>query len=174
VLTAGSRRCQEDPVSLLSGRLEKTTRSSPHHMAQHHPTGSETTPPYATRSSRFSSEPPSVEDDVDVWRYAIVRVACQKRRRTCPASPAPSQMLPPGHLLPWLRPGGKWRITCISPLLKSPPTKSPLQFHRIALHRLLNSPPLHYTADKLHRLVNLRHDEFSASQHTAAQSSVRE
>ena len=37
------------------------------------------------------------------------------------------------------------------------------QFHRIALHRLLNSPPLHYTADKLHRLVNLRHDEFSAS-----------
>jgi len=35
------------------------------------PTGSETTPPYAPRSSRFGSEPPSVED-VDVWRYAIV------------------------------------------------------------------------------------------------------
>ena len=50
-------------------------------MAQHRPTGSETTPPYAPRSSRFGSEPPSVEDDVDVWRYAIVRVACQKRRR---------------------------------------------------------------------------------------------
>jgi len=66
------RRCQEDPVSLPSGRLEKTTRSSPHHVAQHHPTGSETTPPYAPRSSRFGSEPPSVEDDVDVWRYAIV------------------------------------------------------------------------------------------------------
>jgi len=45
------------------------------------PTESETTPPYSPRSSRFSSEPPSVEDDVDVWRYAIVRVACQKRRR---------------------------------------------------------------------------------------------
>ena len=44
---AHGRRCQEDPVSLLSGRLEKTTRSSPHHVAQHHPTGSETTPPYA-------------------------------------------------------------------------------------------------------------------------------
>jgi len=43
-------------------------------------TGSETTPPYAPRSSRFCSEPPSVEDDVDIWRYAIVRVACQKRR----------------------------------------------------------------------------------------------
>jgi len=30
------------------------------------------TPPYAPRSSRFGSEPPSVEDDVDVWRYAVV------------------------------------------------------------------------------------------------------
>jgi len=75
------RRCQEDPVSLPSGRLEKTTRSSPHHVAQHHPTGSQTTPYYAPRSSRFGSEPPFVEDDVNVWRYAILRVACQKRRR---------------------------------------------------------------------------------------------
>jgi len=66
------RRCQEDTVSLPSGRLEKTTRSSPHHVAQHRLTGSETTPPYAPRSSRFGLEPPSVEDDVDVWRYAIV------------------------------------------------------------------------------------------------------
>ena len=66
------RRCQEDPVSLPSGRLEKTTRSSPHYVAQHRPTGSETTTPDAPRSSRFGSEPPSVEDDVDVWRYAIV------------------------------------------------------------------------------------------------------
>ena len=48
------------------------TRSSPHHVAQHRPTGSETTPPYALRSSRFGSVPPSVEDDVDVWLYAIV------------------------------------------------------------------------------------------------------
>jgi len=30
------------------------------------------TPPYAPRRSRFGSEPPSVENDVDVWRYAIV------------------------------------------------------------------------------------------------------
>ena len=75
------RKCQEDPVRLPSDRLEKTTRSSPHHVAQHRPTGSETTPPYAPRSSSFGSEPPSVEDDVDVWRYAIVRVACQKWRR---------------------------------------------------------------------------------------------
>jgi len=41
-------------------------------MAQHRPTGSETTPPYAPRSSRYGSEPPSVEDDIDIWRYAIV------------------------------------------------------------------------------------------------------
>ena len=66
-------------VSLPYGRLEKTTRSSPHHVAQHHPTRSETTPPYAPRS-RFGSELPSVEDDVEVWCYAI-GVACQKRRR---------------------------------------------------------------------------------------------
>ena len=39
--------------------------------AQHRRTGSETTPPYASQSSRFGSEPPSVEDDVDIWRYAI-------------------------------------------------------------------------------------------------------
>jgi len=67
------RRCQEDPVSLPSGRLEKTTRSSPHHVSQHRPTGSETTPPCAPRSSRFGSEPPSVEDDVDVggWSFPV-------------------------------------------------------------------------------------------------------
>jgi len=59
-------------LSLPSGRLEKTTRSSPDHVAQHRPTGSETTPPYVLRSSRFGSEPHSVEDDV--WRYAILQL----------------------------------------------------------------------------------------------------
>ena len=48
--------------------------SSPHHMAQHRPTGSETSPPYAPRSSSFGTEPPSVEDDDDVWRYAILEL----------------------------------------------------------------------------------------------------
>jgi len=38
-------------------------------------------PPYAPRSSRFGSELPSVEDDVDVWCYGNLRVACQKRQR---------------------------------------------------------------------------------------------
>ena len=56
---------------LTSGRLEKTTWWSPHHVAQHHPTWSETTPPYAPRSSRFGLEPPSVEDDVDIWRMVL-------------------------------------------------------------------------------------------------------
>jgi len=71
------RRCQEDPVSFPSGRLEKTTRSSPHHVAQHRPTGSETTPPYAPRSSRYGSEPPSMST------YGATQswVACQKWRR---------------------------------------------------------------------------------------------
>jgi len=53
---------------------DKTTRSFPHHVAQRCPTGSETTPPYAPRSSRFGSVPPSVADDVDVWRYAILEL----------------------------------------------------------------------------------------------------
>jgi len=74
------RRCQEDPVSLPADGLEKTTRSShsPHHVAQlstvqqdlkqHH-----LTLPVGPRSSRFGSEPPSVEDDVDVsWRYYAI------------------------------------------------------------------------------------------------------
>jgi len=99
--TRGRQRiCQEDPVSLPSGRLEKTTRSSPHDVAQHCLTGSETTPPYAPRSSRFGSEPPSVEDDVDIWCYAVVRVACQKRRRRRPlCRPGPSQTYFLGKLL---------------------------------------------------------------------------
>jgi len=58
-------------------------------------------------------------------------------------------------------------LPAFAPLLKSPPTESPLQFHRLAIHRLLNSPTSYYTADKLHRLVNLRHDEFSTDEKSA-------
>jgi len=57
-------------------------RQSPHHVAQHHPTGSETSPSYAPRSSRFGSELPSVEDDVDVWRYAIMRCTPETTKNT--------------------------------------------------------------------------------------------
>jgi len=41
--------------------------------AQHCPTVSET-PPYAPWSSRLGSEPPSVENDVNVWRYAVLQL----------------------------------------------------------------------------------------------------
>jgi len=43
-------------------------------VAQHRPKGSETTPAYAPQNSTFGSESPSVEDDVDVWRYAILEL----------------------------------------------------------------------------------------------------
>jgi len=55
-------------------RTGEDNQDVPHHVAQHHPTGSETTPPYAPRNSRFGSEPSSVEDDVDVWCYAILEL----------------------------------------------------------------------------------------------------
>ena len=61
-------------LAVPSGGLEKTTKTSPHHVARHQPTGSETPPPYAPQSSRYGSEPPSVEDDVDVWCYAILEL----------------------------------------------------------------------------------------------------
>jgi len=64
-----------DAKRILLAPLRQTGEDNwvvPHHMAQHHPTGPETSPSYAPRSSRFGSEPPSVEDDVDVWRYATV------------------------------------------------------------------------------------------------------
>jgi len=69
--------CHSQCVSLPSRRLEKTTRTSPHHIAKHRPTGSEIPPPYATQSSRFGSGLPSVDDDVDVWCYATLE---EKRR----------------------------------------------------------------------------------------------
>ena len=53
-------------------RRQPGDRSFPHHVAQHRPTGSETAPPYDPRSSRFGSELPSVEDNVDVLRCAIL------------------------------------------------------------------------------------------------------
>jgi len=43
-------------------------------MAQHRPTGCETTPPYTPRSSRFGSELPSVEDRVDIWCYTVLEL----------------------------------------------------------------------------------------------------
>ena len=77
------RRCQEDPVNLPSSRLEKTPKLSPYHVAEHRPTGSKTTTPYSPQSSRFGSEPLSMEDDVDIWRYTIVSCMPETTTTTC-------------------------------------------------------------------------------------------
>ena len=76
------RRCQKDPVSLPSGRLEKTTRSSPHHVARSAP------------SNRIWNITTLRSPKQQVWlrtalcggwcrRMALrnVRVACQKWQR---------------------------------------------------------------------------------------------
>ena len=83
-------RCQEDPVSFPSGGLEKITCTYMHQVAQHHPTGSETTPPYAPWSSRYGSELPSVEDAVGIWCYTILKL----HARNIDSGPVPSL----GHL----------------------------------------------------------------------------
>jgi len=75
------RRCQEDPVGLLSGKLEKTTRSSPRGSALSNRIWNNTT-------SRFPKQ--------QIWlRTALcggwcrrmvlhsLRVTCQKRRQRC-------------------------------------------------------------------------------------------
>jgi len=43
-------------------------------MAQHRPIGSETPQSYTPRSSGYGSALPSVEDAVDIWRYAILEL----------------------------------------------------------------------------------------------------
>jgi len=63
-------------------------------VAQHHPTGSETPPPYAPQSNRYSSEPPSVEDDVDIWRYAILALHARNDDDECMCVLVD---VPPGH-----------------------------------------------------------------------------
>ena len=56
-----------------SSSLEDQTSSfSTHEFTIQQDLKHQTSPSYAPQSSRFGSEPPSVEDDVDVWRYAIV------------------------------------------------------------------------------------------------------
>ena len=86
-------RCQKDPVSLPSGRLEKTTRSSPHHVAQHRPTRSETTPPYAPRSSRLAQNRP-------LWRMTSTYVAT-KSKSCMPETTTTLRNLTVANLLVW-------------------------------------------------------------------------
>ena len=48
------------------------------------------------------------------------------------------------------------RVTCQSPLLKAPPTKSPLKSGRCAMGRKYKSPPRQAPPKKLRRLINRR------------------
>jgi len=52
----------------------RQTRTSPHHVAQHRPTGYQTPPPYAPWSSRYGSELPSVLAAVNVWHYVVLEL----------------------------------------------------------------------------------------------------
>jgi len=47
-------------------------------MAEHRPARSESLQPHTERSSRPGPEPSSVEDDVYVWRYALLVVHAKK------------------------------------------------------------------------------------------------
>ena len=65
-------RCQEDPVSLPSGRLEKTIRLSPlstvqQDLKQHHLTLPEA-------ADLAQNRPLWRKDDVNVWHYAILEL----------------------------------------------------------------------------------------------------
>ena len=63
--------------------LEESTRASPYHVAEHHPMRPESVQPHTERDSLSGSEPPSVEADVYVWRYAILVVHARKEEE-CP------------------------------------------------------------------------------------------
>jgi len=122
-----SADAQEDPVSIPSSRLEKTTRSSPHHVAQHRPTGSET-PSYASRSSRFGSEPPSVEDDVDVWHYAIVSCIPETMTTSEAIACCPKRSKEPG--LTQMRQYQKWS-DALFPAVITVTTVALISFHHL-------------------------------------------
>jgi len=77
------RRCQEDHVSLPFGRLEKTTRSSPHHVAQQSALSNRI---WNNTTLRFPKQQIRLRTALcGKWyrRMALrnLRVACQKRRR---------------------------------------------------------------------------------------------
>ena len=72
-------RCQDDSNDSPTRELEETTRASPYHMAERHPTRSESLQPYNERSSWPGPEPSSVEADVYVWHYALLVVHARKQ-----------------------------------------------------------------------------------------------
>jgi len=69
---------KNDSNSSANRLLEETTRASPYHMAEHRPVQSESLQSHTERSSRPGPEPPCVEADVYVWRYALLVVHARK------------------------------------------------------------------------------------------------
>jgi len=65
-----------DPNGFPSRELEETTRASPYHVAEHHPTRPESLQPYTERSSR------SVDADVYVRRVALLVMHARKKEDT--------------------------------------------------------------------------------------------
>ena len=68
----------DDPNGSPTRELEETTRASPYHVAEHHPTRSESLQPHIEWSSRPGSELPCVEADAYVWCYALLVVHARK------------------------------------------------------------------------------------------------
>jgi len=60
--------------------LQETTRASSYHVAEHGPARHESLQPHTERSSQSGSEPPSVEADVYVSRYALLVVHVRKEK----------------------------------------------------------------------------------------------
>jgi len=71
-----------DAKMILIAPVQRTGRdhhrASPYHVAEHHPVRPESLQPHTERSSRPGPEPPSVEADVYVWRYALLVVHTRK------------------------------------------------------------------------------------------------
>jgi len=70
-----------DAKMILTAPLQRTGRDHqgvPYHVAEYHVVRPESLKPHTERSSRSGSEPPSVEDDVYVWRYALLVVHARK------------------------------------------------------------------------------------------------
>jgi len=76
-----------------SRELEETTKASTYHVAEHHPARPDSLQPHTERSSRPGSEPPSVEADVYVWRYALLVGHARKEEEELECGPMPNVMV---------------------------------------------------------------------------------
>ena len=67
-------RCQADLNSFHLGELEETTGMPPYYMDEDYPAGSEITEPLPQGSNWRGSESSTTENDVHIWRYALIVV----------------------------------------------------------------------------------------------------